>query len=396
MSTPTDPYNSGARRPFEDEDSILEPLPQTDNGPENQDAWDRFSDASPSAETGLEPDDAAPGSPAEAPGATATLADDDTGAAPSDAAFPPAGTDTHGTDTHGTDTHGAARAASDPAEHSDNPTLASYVSDGETGAEPTIVRMDAEHNTGERRGPTRTSVMGAAATTAATATYPTPATTTAPAAGETVTSEPIETGPFMAASPAESEARRERWAEDPGDVVVEEIPAEPEGRAWAHVGTFFLTLLLVPVAWYLISDAGARLAALPTSPWVTGNPQLMPLGELAGGILVLAVIWLAARASSLGAQVIGWIVFLAGTAAVVLPRLAKDVVEQLGDLIGGYNDFTGNVVYHLGNDLGTGRIALLGAFLLLTGLVSHGARRRGQARAATLTQRQYLLSDREA
>lgn len=61
----------------------------------------------------------------------------------------------------------------------------------------------------------------------------------------TTISEPA----FIAAT--DTDERRERWSNDPGDdVLTEDIPAEPKKRGLAHVGVFFLTLLLLPVAWY--------------------------------------------------------------------------------------------------------------------------------------------------
>ncbi len=200
---------------------------------------------------------------------------------------------------------------------------------------------------------------------------------------------------FVAA--ANDDERRERWAADPGeDALAEDIPEEPKGRGLAHFATVVLTLLLLPVAWYLIADAGARLSTVSGNPWDTGNLKIMPLLELLGGFVVLAVIWMKARASSLGAQVIGAIVAIAGIVALVVPTLGNDVVESLNNAIGGYNAFTGNVVYHLGNDLGSGRIATFGLILFLTGLAAHGARRRGQQTATAITRRKFLLGEQPA
>ena len=61
-----------------------------------------------------------------------------------------------------------------------------------------------------------------------------------------------------------------------------------------------------------------------------------------------------------------------------------------------HSEFTGNVVYHLGNDLGSGRIATFGVILFLTGLAAHGARRRGQQTATAITRRKFLLGDQPA
>ncbi|MEW6884470.1 hypothetical protein [Trueperella pyogenes] len=349
MSTPTDPYNSSSRRPFDDDDSILEPLPEPAGQAETPHTLDKEEVADGHDEPA--PDAA---SPAESP-------------SPWSAEMP---------------------APTVPVP-TDRPEQTEQPADLPAPAEP-VAAAQPEH-----RGPTRTSVMSAttigafaAAAPSAASTAASPDSTASPA---TTISEPA----FIAAT--DTDERRERWSNDPGDdVLTEDIPAEPKKRGLAHVGTFFLTLLLLPVAWYFISDAGARLAVVPGNPWLTGSVQLMPLGELLAGIVVVGVIWLAARASSLGAQVLGTIVFLAGAAALVMPQLAQNLIAQLDIAIGSYNAFTGNVVYHLTNDLASGRLAVFGALLQLTGLVAHGSRRRGQTYATALTRRHYLLKESDA
>lgn len=349
MSTPTDPYNSSSRRPFDDDDSILEPLPEPAEQAEAPHPLDK-EEAAADGHDEPAPDAA---SPAESPSPWAAEAPAPTVPAPTDR-----------------------------LEQTEQPA------DLPAPAEP-VAAAQPEH-----RGPTRTSVMSATtigAFAAAPSAAPTAASPDSTASPATTISEPA----FIAAT--DTDERRERWSNDPGDdVLTEDIPAEPKKRGLAHVGTFFLTLLLLPVAWYFISDAGARLAVVPGNPWLTGSVQLMPLGELLAGIVVVGVIWLAARASSLGAQVLGTIVFLAGAAALMVPQLAQNLIAQLNIAIGSYNAFTGNVVYHLTNDLASGRLAVFGALLLLTGLVAHGSRRRGQTYATALTRRHYLLKESDA
>ena len=389
VSTPTDPYNSGSRRPFDDDDSILDPIEETEGtADDDQAAWDRAFNS----------DDA------------------DDFARPDETGHDESGHDVNGQDDPALDERdGLDRDGADPdadrevldeemydAERDDNPTLGSFVADrnGETGRDEARPAAALDGDTTERNdldalatdraadesrnGPTRTSVMGAGVPTAAAATH-TSADTPADAHDDS----------FVAA--ANDDERRERWAADPGeDALAEDVPEEPKGRGLAHFATVVLTLLLVPVAWYLIADAGARLSTVSGNPWDTGNLEIMPLLELLGGFVVLAVIWMMARASSLGAQVIGAIVAIAGIVALVVPTLGNDVVESLNNAIGGYNEFTGNVVYHLGNDLGSGRIATFGVILFLTGLAAHGARRRGQQTATAITRRKFLLGDQPA
>lgn len=349
MSTPTDPYNSNSRRPFDEEDSVLEPLEdETADTPE----------ADPATSNGVQvTGEAGQPEPYDVDEASTDLPRRYTGSI--DPVFPePAA----------------------PREH--EPLAPREHRPGD--AEEAHVSADTP------RGPTRTSVMGTATFADS---FPTaePYPDNPPAATPESPAEPA----FMtAATPADAEDRRERWSADPGDAVLtDDIPAQPKGRGLTHTLTLLATLLLVPVAWYLIADAGARLANVPNNPWLTGSPQLMPLLELAGGVVVAGIIWWLARASSLGAHVIGTLVFVAGAGALAAPTFARDLIERLSNAIGDYNAFTGNVVYHLGNDLATGRIAVFGALLILTGVVSHGARRRGQTFAAAVTRRHFLLRE---
>lgn len=183
---------------------------------------------------------------------------------------------------------------------------------------------------------------------------------------------------------------REEWSADPGDIT--EIPDEPKGRGWIHTGSFFLTLLLIPLAWYLISDAGARLYLVENNPWDAQTFAFFPFIELLGGLVVLAMLWLTARASSLGAQFWGGLVTIAGMVALIVPSLGHHAVTWLDAHIGHYNDFTGNVVHHIELDLGTGRVVILGFLLFMTGVATHAARRRGATRAIAQTRREFLLN----
>ena len=73
------------------------------------------------------------------------------------------------------------------------------------------------------------------------------------------------------------------------------------------------------MAWYLLSDASVRLSSVANSPWETGVLNWAAVAEMAGGLAIACLIWLLARRSSLGAQVIGII-----TAAIgIVPMVAQ-------------------------------------------------------------------------
>ena len=175
---------------------------------------------------------------------------------------------------------------------------------------------------------------------------------------------------------------RARWQEapDPADVALAGASeARPRSRAAAHVWTLVVTLLLAPVAWYLVADAGARLTLGDDSPWATGTLAPAAVVELVCGLVVLAVVIVVARWSSLGALVVGALVLLAGAAFVLLPGATADALAPVLDRVRDLGDLGGNVAHHLLADGPSGRLAQAGLALVLVGVVSHGARRLGRA-----------------
>ncbi|WP_193311485.1 hypothetical protein [Georgenia satyanarayanai] len=204
-----------------------------------------------------------------------------------------------------------------------------------------------------------------------TATTPAPWLTGAGAAAATAAPAPVT----REDSPAEEEhARRDR------EVLLEGTTAHtrPPSRAKAHVLTIVVTLLLTPVAWYLLADAGARLTLPPGNPWETANLNVAALLELAGGLLVLVLVLLAARWSSVGAIVTGALVVVVGVPFVAVPAWTQDLLEPVESWLAGLGDFGDNVAHHLVASGSTGRLVAVGVALVLVGVVSHGARRQGR------------------
>jgi hypothetical protein len=177
----------------------------------------------------------------------------------------------------------------------------------------------------------------------------------------------------------EADERAERYAPEPdADLFAGAAYDKMPSRAGAHWWGIVATLLLTPVAWYLLSDAGARMTLPAENQWDSGVLNLAALGELLAGILVLAVILLAARASSLGAFIVGSLVAIVGGAFVLFPALTQELLEPYLQWLQDYNDFGGNIAHHLVADGSTGRILVAGIALILVGFVSHSARRRGR------------------
>ncbi|MBR6459614.1 MAG: hypothetical protein IKS49_05575 [Actinomycetaceae bacterium] len=179
------------------------------------------------------------------------------------------------------------------------------------------------------------------------------------------------------------------WAEQES---IETLPEGPKSRLKAHIGIFFATILLVPIAWYLFSDASIRLAVVENNPWATGKVSILALLETVGALVVLGLIWFLARASSLGAFCSGLVVTILGAVGVVVPFFARETIANgLTDAIGSFNSLTGNIAHHFAIDLGSGRILFYGFLLLMTGIVSHYARKRGTIAGKQIARRDMAL-----
>jgi len=188
-------------------------------------------------------------------------------------------------------------------------------------------------------------------------------------------------GTGRSARTPEEAALRDRWREREASAGVLDgaTQAAPRSRAGAHWWSLLLTLVLTPVAWYLVADAGARLTLGDDSPWARGELAAAPLAELVAGLILTAAILLAARWSSLGAQVVGILVLLAGLAFVFLPSQTAVLIEPAVTWLEDLNALGRNAAHHLLADGPSGRLALYGLGLLALGVVSHGARRLGRA-----------------
>lgn len=149
-------------------------------------------------------------------------------------------------------------------------------------------------------------------------------------------------------------------------------------RAGAHWWSLISVLILTPVAWYLLSDAGARLTLAANAPWETGVLNYAAIAELASGLLVLVVILLALKGSSLGAWITGPLLFVGGALFIAFPSQVQSFLAPYLQTLSDYNAFGGNVAHHLIADGSTGRFVIAAVVLMAVGIVSHGARRAGK------------------
>lgn len=180
--------------------------------------------------------------------------------------------------------------------------------------------------------------------------------------------EPTRTMP--ASTPAATTASETE--EDP----FKDFDDGPASRAAAHWWSILITVVLTPVAWYLIADGGERLNFNLTN----GGPLNLaaPL-ELAAGALCLFLVLLAARWSSVGAIIVGSVAFLLGAAFIVFNSEAMDLVQEYqGTLVQGLKQLGQNIVDHMLADAQAGRLPIYGLMLIMVGVVSHGARRQGR------------------
>lgn len=396
MSTPTDPYTTAVPQPHEPAEALTPPNGATPNAPET------FVTASPtspdSADPNLSSDVAYDESDALA-WDNAFQATDEAAQAPEPAMIPAA----HGSELgeinfddipHGhTDEAAPIEAASALAPDSAEQAAAAHSGDA---AAPARMLSNAEPLA---QGATFASAYSATGVTE----LPKAAEMAASAANSTaesaVPSAPIREsvlphGSDQAASAApaeEASPEHVEWKKDPGTDELIDLPDEPESRVGAHIGSIFATLLLIPIVWYLLSDAGVRLSLVENNPWSTGHVHIGALIELLGGMVMLTLLWLMARASSLGAQLWGALLTIAGAAAIVVPQLGKAVIEKMDSAIGDLSILTGNVVHHLNLDLASGRIAIFGLLIFLTGLMIHLSRKSASKRAVAKALREKAL-----
>lgn len=210
-----------------------------------------------------------------------------------------------------------------------------------------------------------------------------------PASSPSRASEEADADDSGQVSPAPSRrrtnAKSQRAALD--ESLESDVPAAPKKRAPAHVGVLFATILLVPPAWYVVSDAHARLVAA----YKDSSVNFAGAGELVGGLAILALIWFLARASSLGAAFTGWIVAAFGALGLALPHWTeRSILDPISQRLAG-NGFTRNVATLLAYDMLTGLMFVFGGVLILTGAVSHWARRRGHKYGVLIARRTLAL-----
>lgn len=208
-----------------------------------------------------------------------------------------------------------------------------------------------------------------------------------PAASEETVAEPVASTQQDAA-PAEPEPAAPPAA-DPPTAAMAPPPAAPDeedpfadfddgptSRAAAHWWGILIAIVFGPVTWYLIADGGERVSYALSQNLDAIN--VLGLVELAGGLITLIIMLMAARWSSVGSIIIGSIGAVIGAAFVAVPRIIADFLSAQSMIFDRLGQFGTNVFDHLTADGHSGRLLAYGITFIFVGVISHGARRQGR------------------
>lgn len=163
------------------------------------------------------------------------------------------------------------------------------------------------------------------------------------------------------------------------------VVGKPASRAAAHWGGTLLALVLFPIAWFLMHTAANALTGALADGW----PKVFSTAgviELGMAVVLLIVVMATATRSSLGTFVTGITTLLIGLPFVVVPSITK---QYLGDFLANMalqSRFGRILSEAVLNDGVSGRLVIIGLFLIMLGVVSHSTRRAGR--------RERLVMDR--
>ncbi|MDT3766633.1 hypothetical protein QS713_00920 [Gleimia hominis] len=164
--------------------------------------------------------------------------------------------------------------------------------------------------------------------------------------------------------------------------VVPELPS----RVGARVLSFFLYLIGLPLAWYLLSDAAARFTLAPGNAMDSGHINPAALIEFAGGGIVVIVLACLCIRSSLGALIGGVIMMAGGLLPLAVPSLTSNYLQRAQSWLESWNAFGANVSHHLQYTGFSGTIFTAGLITFLIGLIAILARRDGRNEQQIRTQ----------
>ena len=200
---------------------------------------------------------------------------------------------------------------------------------------------------------------------------------------------PQEESPVTEAAwkPREDAAERSVPQDTPeslDDVLFEGASIVPEmpSRTGAHLFSFILGILALPITWYLVADAGARMTLPEGNPAATGVINWLAITELAIAFVAIIALFEAFKRSSLGAWIAGLCFVAAGIPWVFAPAFTSAHTVSLLHFLQNAGSFGSNLAHHLQASGYSGRLLILGIVLMGVASLSHSARRRGRAEEA--------------
>ena len=159
-----------------------------------------------------------------------------------------------------------------------------------------------------------------------------------------------------------------------GATVVPEMPS----RAAAHWSSLALGIFALPVTWYLIADAGARMTLPEGNPAATGVINWLAITEVAIAFVAVIALFEAFKRSSLGAWIGGLCFFAAGLPWVFAPGFTSAHTVSVLHFLQNSGALGANLAHHLQASGYSGRLLFLGIALLGIASLSHSVRRRGR------------------
>lgn len=159
-----------------------------------------------------------------------------------------------------------------------------------------------------------------------------------------------------------------------GATVVPEMPS----RAAAHWSSLALGIFALPITWYLIADAGARMTLPEGNPAATGVINWLALTEVAIAFVAVIALFEAFKRSSLGAWIGGLYFFAAGLPWVFAPGFTSAHTVSVLHFLQNSGALGANLAHHLQASGYSGRLLFLGIALLGIASLSHSVRRRGR------------------
>jgi len=159
-----------------------------------------------------------------------------------------------------------------------------------------------------------------------------------------------------------------------GATVVPEMPS----RAAAHWSSLALGIFALPITWYLIADAGARMTLPEGNPAATGVINWLALTEVVIAFVAVIALFEAFKRSSLGAWIGGLCFFAAGLPWVFAPGFTSAHTVSALHFLQNSSALGANLAHHLQASGYSGRLLFLGIALLGIASLSHSVRRRGR------------------